>query len=629
MDSTIEKFMNNETLTVLQEDRVRSLFDGYISKIRLTDDILSKYYVFDNQIETAKDIIYDFYLKSDRWCLLFAEMQSGKSGTFFSIPYIISRNQLLIDKLGIDMYNDHINVFLLTGMNEKELISQFEKDISNFTGMEIEKNVLHNSEMQKFLNRPEKDWLPSDKLVIERMRKNSLILIDESHYGSDKNQILDKFLKNIVCLNPNGDNEPLIKNNIYVVSISATPMAEFLNANISEFKKKIVPLKNSKGYFGIVDMFENDQVFHSYDLKSNLSVDRFLDTILSIKKNGYILVRCTKKQQIAIESRIVQRNITKLSLIDYFRNSKNMILDNQGINDIIEQLPNNKTLIFLRGLLRAGKRLNTENIVMVHDTSESKVDTAVQSLLGRCCGYNKNKDILIYCDKISAEKYKNWVITGYDMDAIPDKSKNILGNSSTSIRSFRNPIEFDVSDNKFIIDSMSNRAKRGMALQRNVDILKSLNSKEINDILSKGVIGVDYTIGTIFSVDIDRHKSWLNGGKMYTSYQKQYLDVINNNIFMGDYKEKESEVGKIVFSAAYEVKQKKLLVSFGLVVKNSVSSSEKSMYHSTNSAVLNKRCQYRNCNKPFIGRGNQNYCSKSCRSQESVYVSREKIKSKL
>ena len=211
-----------------------------------------------------------------------------------------------------------------------------------------------------------------------------------------------------MCLNPNGDNEPLIKNNIYVVSISATPMAEFLNANISEFKKKIVPLKNSKGYFGIVDMFENDQVFHSYDLKSNLSVDRFLDTILSIKKNGYILVRCTKKQQIAIESRIVQRNITKLSLIDYFRNSKNMILDNQGINDIIEQLPNNKTLIFLRVLLRAGKRLNTENIVMVHDTSESKVDTAVQSLLGRCCGYNKNKDILIYCDKISAEKYKNW-----------------------------------------------------------------------------------------------------------------------------------------------------------------------------------------------------------------------------
>jgi hypothetical protein len=567
-----------------QEDRIKSLFDECIYRVRLTDDKLSKYYVFDNQIETSKNIIYNFYLKRDRWCLLFAEMQSGKSGTFFSIPYIMSRNHLLIDKLGIDMYNDHINVFLLTGMNEKELISQFVIDISNFTGMQIEKNVLHNSEMQKFLNRPEQDWSPSDKLVIDRMRKNSLILIDESHYGSDKNQILDKFLKNVVRINPNGDNEPLIEKNIYVVSISATPMAEFINANISDFKKKIVPLKNSKGYFGIVDMFNNNQVFHSYDLKSDLSIDRFLDTILSIKKNGYVLVRCTKKQQTLIEKRISQRIITNLSIIDYFRSSRNLILDNQGINDIVEQMPSKKTIIFLRGLLRAGKRLNTENIIMVHDTSDSKVDTAVQSLLGRCCGYGKNSDILIYCDKISAEKYKNWVLSDYDMSCIPDKSKNILGDHSVSINSLKNYngrcfIEFDVSNNEFVINSMSKRAQRGKAFNRNIDILKSLNSDYINNIIQNGKPLDDFAMGTIFSVDINRHNTWLNGGKTYTSYQKQYLDVINNNVFMGDYKPDESEVGKIVFSGAYEINIKKLLISFGIVVKNSVSSSEKSMYY--------------------------------------------------
>lgn len=592
-DSSLQKESKSDG-----EDRIRLLFNECISKIRLTDDSLSKYYVFDNQIETAKDIIYNFYINRDRWCLLFAEMQSGKSGTFFSIPYIISRNKLLIDKLGIDMWGNEINVYLLTGMNEKELISQFETDISSFTGMDIKKNILHNSEMQKFLNRPENSWLPSDRMVIDRMRKNSLILIDESHYGSDKNQVLDKFLKNIVCINPNGDNEPLIKNNIYVVSISATPMAEFLNANISEFKKKIVPLKNSKGYFGIVDMFDNNKVFHSYDLKSNLSVDKFIDTILSIKKNGYVLVRCTKKQQIAIETRIIQRNISKLSMIDYFRNSKNLILDNQGINDIIEQPPINKTLIFLRGLLRAGKRLNTENIIMMHDTSESKVDTAVQSLLGRCCGYNKNNDILIYCDRISVEKYKNWVISGYDINSIPDKSKNILGKSKLHIQTLREPLEFDVSNNQFILKSLSEKARRGTRIDRNIEILKSLKSDVINDLLKYE----KYTIGTIFSVDVNKHNKWVTGGEKYTSYQKQYLDVISSKGFMGDYKPEQSvekikisgisendaieiEVGKIIFSAAFEINTKKLLVSFGVVVRNSTTSSEKSMYHESNIMV--------------------------------------------
>lgn len=568
----------------INEDRVKELFNDCISqcRTRLTEDNLADSYVYDNQIETAKEIIYNFYSQKSRWCLLFAEMQSGKSGTFFSIPYIISRNNTIVKKLNIDIFNNGINVFLLTGMNEKELISQFERDIDKFTGLNITKNVLHNSEMQKFLNKSEENWLPSDKLVIDRMKKNSLILIDESHYGSDKNQILDKFLKNVIGINPNGDNTPLIKNNIYVVSISATPMAEFINSNLSEFKKKIIPLKNSKGYSGIVEMFDNNQVFHSYDLKSNLSIDRFIDTVLSIKKIGYVLVRCTSKQQTLIENRIGERMVSNLSIIDYFRHSKNTILDNQGINDIVEQLPVKKTLIFLRGLLRAGKRVNTENIIMVHDTSESKVDTTVQSLLGRCCGYNKNTDILIYCDKLSAEKYKNWVHSKYDLNMIPDKSKNVVGNSNLSIKSFRNPIEFDVQNNDFINESMSRRAASGTAMKRNIEILKSLNNIEINNIIDNGIFDIDYAMGTIFSVNLQKHKEWKNGGKVYTSYQKQYLDVLNNNIFMGDYKINESEIGKIIFSAAYEINQKKLLVSFGKVIKNSVSPNEKSMYHQTN-----------------------------------------------
>ena len=256
------------------EENIKALFDEHIQNTRRVVDTKDTNYVFDNQIETAKEIIYNFYTtEKNRWNLLFAEMQSGKSGTFFSIPYIVSRNNVLVKKLGIDMFENEINVFLLTGMNEKELIKQFENDIIGFTGMQISKNVLHNSEMRKFLSKPEDTWNTSDKTVINRMRRNSLILIDESHYGSDKDQILDRFLKKILKINPNGDNQPLEENNIYVVSISATPMAEFINANVSDFKKKIIPLKNSTGYYGITSMFDNNKVFESYDLNDNFSVD--------------------------------------------------------------------------------------------------------------------------------------------------------------------------------------------------------------------------------------------------------------------------------------------------------------------------------------------------------------------
>lgn len=569
--------MEHEIIQI-SNDKVRDLFNECVTKTRRVDDITDTSYVFDNQIDTAKEIIYNFYTKTNRWCLLFAEMQSGKSGTFFSIPYIISKNSILVNKLGIDMFDNDINIFLLTGMNEKELIKQFETDINNFTGMSLTKNVLHNSEMQKFLKTDESDWLPSDKLVIDRMRKNSLILIDESHYGSDKNQILDKFLKKVLYINPNGDNDKLIENNIYVVSISATPMAEFLNANISEFKKKIIPLKNSNGYFGIEEMFNQNKVYHSFDLKSNLSVDRFLDTILNINKNGYIIVRCTKKQQDLIEIRMGNRLISNINTIDYYRYGKRMILDNTGINEIIDQFPVKKTIIFLRGLLRAGQRIKTKNIIMIHDTSESKVDTTVQSLLGRCCGYNKNKDILIYCDEISAKKYMDWVVSGYDMKLIPNKSKNILGSSNISIKPFRKPIEFDVINNSFINELMS---KRKTKIDR-INILKSLNNDIINDIINNGVLDKDFTIGSIFSVYMKKHNDWENGGKKYTSYQKQYIDVLKSDGFMGDYKPEENEVDKIVFSAAYDNTNKKLLVSFGKVGILNVSSSESSMYHQTN-----------------------------------------------
>lgn len=557
----------------LEDSRVKALFDECISIVRQTSDTKHNWYVFDNQIETAKEIIYNFYTRQNRWCLLFAEMQSGKSGTFFSIPYIISRNNVLTKKLGIDMCGDEINVYLLTGMNEKELIEQFETDISNFTGMNIKKNILHNSEMRKFLTKKESDWSTDDILVINKMRKNSLILIDESHYGSDKSQILNQFLTKILGISPNGENITLEKNNVYVVSISATPMAEFINANVSEFKKKIVSLKNAEGYCGITEMFKNDKIFKSYDLKDTKSVNSFLDKIVGYKKNGYILVRCTEKQKVKILNEIGERTLD-FRVIDYDQYSKSRILDNMGINDILQNEPSKKTLIFLKGLLRAGKRVDTRNVLMMHDTAESKVDTTVQSLLGRCCGYNKNSTIEIYCDYDSAKKYKDWVESGYDIKKVPNKSKNIKGENKISQEYHSKYIIEDYTSNPELelILSISSKPKKDK-----VRVCEIVNNSTLTDII-KDVANIKF--GTFYACDKESN---------HTVWDMQFRQRYEYDFTSGDiHNLKEEDLGKYAISAGYDINTKVLVLTVGKIVEKTTTVNEKSMYHESNKIIIPK-----------------------------------------
>ncbi len=546
----------------LEDSRVKDLFNEYISVVRQTNDTKHKWYVFDNQIDTAKEIIYNFYTRQNRWCLLFAEMQSGKSGTFFSIPYIISRNSILTKKLGVDMNGDEINVYLLTGMNEKELIEQFETDISNFTGMDIKKNILHNSEMRKFLTKKECEWSTDDVLVINKMRKNSLILIDESHYGSDKSQILNQFLTKVLGISPNGENSTLESNNVYVVSISATPMAEFINANVSEFKKKIVPLQNADGYCGITEMFKNDKIFKSYDLKDVKSVNSFLNKIIGYKNNGYILVRCTGKQKVKILDEIDKRIF---DTIDYDQYSKSRILDNMGINDILQNEPSKKTLIFLKGLLRAGKRVDTRNVLMMHDTAESKVDTTVQSLLGRCCGYNKNSNIEIYCDYDSAKKYKDWVESGYDIKKVPNKSKNIQGENKIAQEFHSKYIIEDYTSNPELdlILSISSKPKKDK-----VKVCEIVNNPTLTNII-KNVSNIKF--GTFYACNnTANHTVWDVQFRQRYEYDFTSSDIHNL---------KESDLGKYTISAGYDVNTKVLVLTVGKVVEKTTTVNSKSMYY--------------------------------------------------
>ena len=98
-----------------------------------------------------------------------------------------------------------------------------------------------------------------------------------------------------------------------------------------------------------------------------------------------------------------------------------------NINDLIKTKPIKPTIIYLKDKLRMGEYLDTTYVYMVHDTHESThTHTTVQSLLGRCCGYNKQSHrTIIYCDYEKVLQHYEWVKHGYNKKYIPIDAKYI------------------------------------------------------------------------------------------------------------------------------------------------------------------------------------------------------------
>lgn len=88
-----------------------------------------------------------------------------------------------------------------------------------------------------------------------------------------------------------------------------------------------------------------------------------------------------------------------------------------GIDAVLDLAPPKFIFIFIKELLLAGKTLNTTHVRMVvdvpyADARSGHVDRIVQGLVGRCCGYNKNRNVIIVTNKVRVEAYNNWIING-------------------------------------------------------------------------------------------------------------------------------------------------------------------------------------------------------------------------
>ena len=389
-------------------------------------------YLFDSQINTAKEIVLSLSRKVTRrnHVILAAKMQSGKTGVCNSVVNIISQTPIHLH-LGIDKY------MFITGMNDCGLKSQTLKRVEEQVIGANQENIYSGLRSKKYSG-PKHYYVMknSDLLKYEGDVNNSLIFIDEAHYGSNDKNILSKFLyqQGIDWK----DTNDLIKRNIYIVSVSATPFDEI----VSDTKKvkNIVELKPAKEYVGVTEFLKNGQIMEAEkdDIEEdgvifdyiNDAHQRMIDDGVAgviiirtrhfevIKSNPYIMKDFDIHEMYSSGSNIEYDVFNEMLKDLAEKNEYNLKVSKmKASSSIVGGVPKmyvKPLIVLIKGAFRAGITIDSKHkdyIYMVYDFS-MKADTTAQALLGRLCGYRNKKTNVprtyFYVNKKFADMYSAW-----------------------------------------------------------------------------------------------------------------------------------------------------------------------------------------------------------------------------
>lgn len=479
-------------------------------------------YLYDSQINTAKNVVANLARTSTRrnHVILAAKMQSGKTGVCNAVVNIISQTELQ-RYLAVDKY------MFITGMNDCGLKSQTLKRVEEqvigankdniYSGLRSKKNLSVN---HYFVLKN------SDLLKYEGDINNTVIFIDEAHYGSGDKNILSKFLYQ------HGidwkDTNDLIKRNIYIISVSATPFDEI----VSDTKevKSIVELKPSKEYVGVSEYLYNGQVMDAEkdDIEEEGVIFDYINDahqrMVDNGEAGIIIIRTRKFNVIEADPYIkkdfdIYEMYSSGSNIEYetFNEMAKDLIDKNEYNKKVSAMKSSSAiiggmpkmyvkplLVLIKGAFRAGITLDSrikDYVYMIYDFS-LKADTTAQALLGRLCGYrDKKSDIsntYIYVNKKFADMYSIWEndfqnrkvvpCSKTTFEWIPNDVKNPLAQIGTKSRG---NIAIDLSDKEIReIYQFSSQLKNrvGYMKLKLPDILEKHNIKLKYDYIGEAVL---------------------------------------------------------------------------------------------------------------------------------------------
>ena len=334
---------------------------------------------FPNQINAANDIVGTF-VEAHRlynlgvrdkplpfYSLLWAQVQSGKSGTFHCIARMMYWKGLI----------DH--VYILCGSSELTLKNQAIAD-----SIRYQSDILDDFEV--LFRQDFKKRLPSstNPLRLER----ALFIIDESHMDQDNNQQLNLLLE-AYGLSLAGSLPLMYDLNTFIVSVDATPYAE-ITAIISSLAlpKHICKMVPGDGYIGPIQLYHSGHLHNA--LPFNESNFHHIAHIIRKYAQGKYAIFRTR----GLKTKLLI-NICKAYSFDirYYTMNRNTIVvtDDEKtslVRQSLQDKPSNTTVVIISGRLRAGKVLPKQHIGLLWESApKSNTDVLIQGLWGRACGY--------------------------------------------------------------------------------------------------------------------------------------------------------------------------------------------------------------------------------------------------
>ncbi len=388
-----------------KRDLVKSQYN--IKKNYFENDNPNKKYIYNNQMETAIAITNEFFKNNKKAVTLIALPQVGKTGTFLYTAYLMATHK--DDKKVLDPDN----IFIITGMSDKEWQSQTEKDMLQC----FENNVYHNGKLNKF------------KKVFQKCNGQKLIIIDESHIGIKQEQRVDKTLCILLGIKTIMD---IINLDCLILSVSATPGATLKDMeNYGEYHSKI-NIKQSDKYVGFKLFLDQKRLE-----QCEIITDKFLEKVIKKIKERYTEFKY-HIFRVPCEDNVKKiEDICRKYNFDYAKhNSINRLYN---FEDKLDNKPDKHTFIFIKQFFRAGKRLNDTHIGIVYEYSiTNDMEKTPQGLVGRFCGNDKNSNSIgspyFYCDVKAIEDYVEFMDKECDFTEANYKSNGLKVVNGTLIR---------------------------------------------------------------------------------------------------------------------------------------------------------------------------------------------------
>jgi hypothetical protein len=338
---------------------------------------------YPNQITAANEIIAEFQDK--HYVQLQAQMQSGKTGCGLYTAFKMIQNKTIQ------------NCFIISGMSDTSIKSQWQNEIRTLRKSYLELFGNNSQKLSDIFNKLSKNVYFNRNLEhISDISEitNSLIIIDEIHYGSTADGSLHRFLFNFGFQDILQGQECsiLTEHNIHILSITATRANEDNifnneeNETVHEHWGRVY-MEPGNSYKSIIDYYEQNLIHSNIKLESETE-PKLLEILQKYQSQSkYFIIRAVGKQRDYLIQFLIQYNIKKIHF-DAETTSRTPFYN-------IE--PTEFTVVIIRGKLRLGNQLNKTYICGVFESScKMNNDTLLQALPGRVCGYNIPHDINIY-----------------------------------------------------------------------------------------------------------------------------------------------------------------------------------------------------------------------------------------